>query len=256
VVLNRQSAIYRGTIRHRRFAPHPNEFTYNIFMFYIDLDEIDQLFADYRFWSVNRGNLFAFHRSDYMDPQIPSLREAVHQTLTKAGVTPPGGPIRLLTHLRYFGFCFNPVSFYYCYAADGQKLVAIVSEITNTPWNERHSYVHLVAQAQRKGSAFHFAFNKAFHVSPFLPMDMHYDWAFQAPDEHLRVHMNVMQDAKQFDSTLSLGRVPIDRHSLRQCALSTPPMTFAVAARIYWQALKIRLKGNRFYEHPKIKGKP
>jgi DUF1365 family protein len=146
------SCLYEGWVRHRRHAPHAHAFRYRIYMLYLDLDELDRVFAGRWLWSVNRRNLAQFRRSDYLgDPTIP-LAEAVRARVREALGRAPTGPIRLLTHLRYFGHCFNPVSFYYCYAEDGTTLDTIVAEITNTPWKERHSYVLPVAGAQRHGA--------------------------------------------------------------------------------------------------------
>jgi len=253
------SAIYRGHVQHRRFWPAPHAFRYPIFQLYLDLDELDRVFAGRWLWSTNRPNLAWFRRADYLGPIELPLKEAVRARIAEAGLPVPTGPIRLLTHLRYFGYVQNPVSFYYCHAADG-ALHTIVAEITNTPWGERHAYVLPLADALRAGSAWRFDFDKRFHVSPFLPMDRQYDWRFTTPGESLTIHMEV-RDASteagsghgpvQFDASLALRRKPISAGTLARCLLHYPPMTFAVAARIYWNALLIRFKRNPFYANPK-----
>lgn len=252
------SAIYRGHVQHRRFWPAPHAFRYPIFQLYLDLDELDQVFADRWLWSAGRPNLAWFRRGDYLRPTELPLKEVVRARIAEAGQPVPGGPIRLLTHLRYFGYVQNPVSFYYCFD-ENEALHTIVAEITNTPWGERHAYVLPVAAAARAGSAWRFDFDKRFHVSPFLPMDRRYDWRFTAPGESLTVHMEVRDQAHsgagalgpvQFDASLALRREPISGASLARCLFHYPPMTFAVAFRIYWNALLIRLKRNPFYAHP------
>jgi DUF1365 family protein len=131
------SAVYEGTVRHRRMAPNPHAFDYKMAQLYLDLDEVDQVFAQRWLWSSDRRNLAQFQRSDYLEPTRLPLAEAVRQRVDLATGNRPAGPIRLLTHLRYFGYVFNPVSFYYCYAADGVTLECILAEITNIPSRRR-----------------------------------------------------------------------------------------------------------------------
>ncbi len=245
------SAIYRGRVRHRRHAPHPHAFAYDIAYLYLDLDEVDTVMALSPCWSAARRNLGEFRRSDYHgDPATP-LADAVRDTVqARIGRRPPG-PIRLLTQARYFGHCFNPVSFYYCFDADGHTLDVIVAEITNTPWQERHAYVLPVQDADRHGHALHYRFDKRFHVSPFLPMDRQYDWRFQVPDKHLRVHMDVNREAvRDFDATLVLEREAMSRSALHRLLWRYPLMTLRVVAAIHWQAFIIWCKRNPVYDHP------
>lgn len=245
------SAIYSGFVRHRRHRPHPHSFQYRICQPFLDLDEIDRALAQSRWWSVNRRNLAQFRRSDYLgDPQVP-LADAVRAQIQASTGHCPAGPIRLLAHARYFGHCFNPVSLYYCYAADGMTLDTIVAQITNTPWRERHAYVLPIADAQRHGSAWHWEFGKRFHVSPFLPMQRDYRWRMQSPDASIRVHMDVMDgDHCEFDATLVLQRQPLTAASLSRVLFRYPLMTMKVVAAIHWQALLIWLKRNPVYDHP------
>jgi len=248
------SAIYRGRVQHRRHAPHPHAFRYPLFQLYVDLDELDRVFAGRWLWSVNRRNLAAFRRSDYHgDPMLP-LDEAVRRRFEEVAGRRPLGPIRLLTHLRYFGYCFNPVSFYYCFEEDGETLSGIVAEITNTPWKQRHSYVLPVETAQRDAAGqLRWRFDKAFHVSPFLPMQRGYDWRFSVPDQHLQVHMNVeREDGRDFDATLTLDRRPLNGPQLAACLLRHPWMTARVLTAIHWQALLIWCRRNPVYDHPEL----
>ncbi|TXH18822.1 MAG: DUF1365 domain-containing protein, partial [Gammaproteobacteria bacterium] len=134
------SAIYEGRVRHRRHAPRAHAFEYRMAQLYLDLDEVDAVFRERWLWSVERPNLASFRRRDFLGDPAQPLAEAVRDRVERASGERPGGPVRLLTHLRYAGYSFNPVSFYYCHAADG-ALHSIVAEITNTPWKERHRYV-------------------------------------------------------------------------------------------------------------------
>lgn len=220
-------------------------------MLYLDLDELQELFADRWFWSVNRRNIAEFRRSDYHGDPNEDLRESVRSTFARLAGTRPPGPIRLLTHIRQFGYAFNPVSFYYCFEADGTTLHGILAEITNTPWQERRAYVLPARQATRHQTALHWEFDKDFHVSPFLPMDLRYDWRFQPPDQHLRVHMDVRDaDGPRFDATLVLERQPMTARNLALALLRFPMMSLKVMWSIHWQALRIWAKRNPVFDHP------
>lgn len=247
-----RSAIYEGWIRHRRSTPRKHEFRYRMFQLYLDLDELPKLFDKRWFWSLDRRNLAQIKRADYFgDPSIP-LDTAVRDYVEAETGKRPDGPIRLLTHGRYFGAMMNPVSFYYCFANDGESLQWILAEITNTPWAERHTYLLPVSAAECRGRALHWAFDKEFHVSPFVPMDRRYRWAFTVPDETLHVHMDVMDGpSREFDATLTLERRPFNANTLASSLSRYPLLTFKVAAAIYWQAVRLWLKRIPFHAHPR-----
>lgn len=247
----RASAIYEGWVRHRRLAPYPHSFRYRMCLLFLDLAEIDTLFRGRWLWSVARRNVAEFRRSDFLGDPARPLDDCVRERVQAAIGRRPAGPIRLLTHLRYFGHCFNPVSFYYCYAPDGETLDAVLAEITNTPWGERHAYVLDLAAAGVRGIAREWRFPKQFHVSPFMPMDRSYRWRFTAPGASTRVHMDVLKDEeREFDATLVLERRPLDGRGLASCLVRYPLMTLRVVAAIHWQALRLWLKRNPVYTHP------
>ena len=247
----RASALYEGWVRHRRVAPHPHAFRYRLCLLYLDLDEVDTLFDGRWLWSSGRRNVAEFRRADFLGDPARPLAECVRERVLEATGLQLTGPIRLLTHLRYFGHCFNPVSFYYCFAPDGETLEAVVAEITNTPWRERHAYVLPVAAARARGIAREWRFPKQFHVSPFMPMERAYCWRITAPDASIRVHMDVLKaDEREFDATLVLERRPLDGRGLAACLLRYPFMTLRVVAAIHWQALRLWLKRNPVYTHP------
>jgi DUF1365 family protein len=249
------SAVYEGMVRHRRYAPHAHAFRYRMAQLYLDLDELDRIFAGRRLWSVDRRNLAEFRRSDYLafpGASKQPLADAVRDCAARALGRRPEGPVRLLTHLRYAGYIFNPVSFYYCYTPGGESLDCIVAEITNTPWRERHAYVMPIATADACGKLRSWEFAKTFHVSPFMPMDRRYDWRFSDPGKFLRVHMRVLREhSTEFDASLVLERRTLDASSLRRVLCRYPLMTLRVVGAIHWQALRLWAKGNPIHSHPK-----
>ncbi len=249
------SAVYEGIVRHRRHLPVEHAFQYRMAQLYLDLDEIDRVFAGRWLWSAQRRNLAEFRRSDYLGPAGQPLRQALHACIARAGGVPPAGPVRLLTHLRYGGYVFNPVSFYYCFAADGITLDTVVAEITNTPWRERHAYVLPLACAQAQGRRFSWSFDKAFHVSPFMQMDCRYAWSFTTPADDLAVHMDVARgQAPTLDATLLLRRQPLSAAALRRVLWRYPLMTTQVMGAIHWQALRLWLKRSPLHDHPPLRG--
>lgn len=222
-------------------------------MMYLDLLELKTVFEGRWLWSNGQLNLAYFRRRDHFgDPRI-ALDRAVRDLVYERYGEHLRGPIRMLTHLRYFGHCFNPVSFYYCYDQAGRQVETIVAEIHNTPWGEEHVYVlgeslneHAVQGWKR------YQFTKAFHVSPFMNMDMRYDWRFREPGNRISVHFNSMEKGRKlFDATLSLRRREITGPALARVLLLYPVMTLKVTGGIYWQALRLKLKGAPFYVHPK-----
>jgi DUF1365 family protein len=249
--MSMKSCIYQGTLFHHRYLPRENKFAYKVFFMFLDLAELDQVFDGRWFWSVERANLANFKRSDYLGPvDIPldlAVRDRAEQVLGER----PTGPIRMLTHLRYFGHCFNPVTFYYCYNADDNKVDIIIAEITNTPWRERHSYVLGRKQNLGKGSLKFYRFYKKFHISPFMDMDYRYDWEFKEPGVSFFVHMeNSKQDTKYFEATLDMQRQEISGPTLAWVLIRFPAMTLKVLSMIYWQAFRLWLKKTPYYEHP------
>ena len=246
------SAIYQGTIRHRRFSPVVHEFSYRMFLLYLDLDEIGDVFEGSRLFAANRRALAEFRRSDHLgDPGVP-LKQAVTELVFERTGYRPDGPIRLLTHLRYFGYVFNPVSFYYCFDQSGENIECVVAEVNNTPWGEQHCYVLRNKQADSH-PVLRFSADKAMHVSPFMPMNMKYDWRIGKPGEKLNLHMrNLSGPDRVFDATLMLSRKALTRSSLRRSLAAFPFLTTRIIFAIHWQALRLWLKGTPFYAHPAL----
>lgn len=245
------SAIYEGWVRHRRHRPREHSFTFPLFMMYLDLSEIERVFRARWLWSSSGPNVAWWRRADYLgDPREP-LDAAVRREVGARTGREPAGPIRMLTHLRYLGHCFNPVTFYYCFDTAGERVESIVAQITNTPWKERHAYVLEAPSAGAESRTVRRRFSKEFHISPFMPMDIRYDWRLTEPGEALGVHMALDDgDGRVFDATLRLRRRSLTPAGLRRVLVRYPAMTVQVAASIHLHALRLWLKGLPVHRHP------
>jgi len=250
--MNGRSCLYEGWVRHRRFSPVEHRFRYRVFMLYLDLAETESVFRGRWLWSATGPNLFWFRRGDHAgDPSVP-LDTTIRDLVASRTGRRPAGPIGLLTNLRTFGYCMNPVCFYYCWDLDGSRVETIVAEVHNTPWGETHCYVLDETLDEGRGTRKRYRHDKEFHVSPFMGMNQRYDWRFIEPGERLVVHIeNQEQGRRVLDSTISLERRPITGASLAGVLLRHPFMTGKVILAIYWQALKLWIKGAPFHPHPK-----
>ena len=234
------SALYTGTITHTRSTPAQHRFRYQLFMTALNLDALEQ--GALRGWlnPTRRFALVRFRRADHHGDAHKSLRGATHELLQRTLTDYQSGPIVLLTHLRQFGHRFNPVSFYFCFKPNGERLSAIVLEVKNTPWGEQHCYV---LDCRDQHSPYTFRQNKEFTVSPFLPMDMEYRFRFEFDAQHLRIHMANWHDANcVFNAQLNMRAEPLTARSLARALLRHPLMTWKISATIHWQALRLLLK--------------
>ena len=255
------SYLYEGTVRHRRRLHAENKFKFSAFMFLLDLDELETVFADHWWWSTKRWAYGSFRRSDFckaFDSALP-LKQCAIDFLRANGIEQPISRVCLLTQLRYCGFQMNPVSFYYCYGEDGngdagKRIVAIIAEVNNTPWGEQHQYlVPANDEATHRAGQLIKADNikKSFHVSPFMDLDMHYRMLFSVPGKKIAVKMeNHQRGQKIFDVSLALNRKPINSWQLFLVSVKYPLYSFKVFAGIYFQALKLYFKRVPYFPHP------
>jgi len=241
------SALYEGTVRHRRMAVRSREFRYSVYMAYVDLDELPGLLGGRL--ASERPGLVRFRRSDYFGNPSQDLAPAVRREVARLTGTEVAGPVRLLTNLRAFGHCFNPVSFYYCFDPAGERVEAVLADVTNTPWGERHAYA--LSRKEENGRVLSARSEKVLHVSPFMGMDHEYEWRVSVPGERLSVHIESHREGRRaFDATLNLARRELTGRSLASATARHPMNTVHVLARIYGQALRIKLRGVPVYSHP------
>jgi uncharacterized protein len=241
------SAIYEGAVTHHRTHPVENRFTYPIYHLYLDLDELECVFAGTRWWRNQSMAMATFRRQDYLPGSLPLAEQARSLVEQRTGHR-PNGAVRLLTHTRMFGIAFNPVSFFYCYTANG-TLAAIIAEITNIPWLERHSYV--LDCRDRDPNELNFSLKKRFHISPFMGMQQNYYWRFSVPGEALTVHMTSSENERSlFTASLVHRRQALTARALDALLWRYPFMSLQVVAGIYGQAARLWWKGVPVYDHP------
>ncbi|WP_437884093.1 DUF1365 domain-containing protein [Pseudomonas sp. LRF_L74] len=247
------SALYSGWVAHKRFSPRAHAFHYRMGMLLLDLDEQDQVFGLSPLAGTGRFSAFSLRESDYLKTftsQGMRLVDAVRQRVEEALGTAAPGPVYLLTQARSWGLAFNPASFFYCHDAE-DRLVAILCEVTNTPWRERYHYVLPAGEADEV----QITVAKSFHVSPFLPRDLQYRMRFSPTGERLKVLMEDWRgDERVFVASLDLQRHELSRASLHRHLLAFPWMTAKTVLAIYWQALRLLLKRTPIYDHQEADG--
>lgn len=245
-----KSGIYEGEVEHHRFAPVAHAFRLRVFLMYLDLAELPDVFRGRWLWSTTRPAFARFRREDYPGPAAMPLDETIRGMVEHATGRRPRGAVRLLTHLRYFGIGFNPVSFFYCFTEDDSRVEAVVAHVTNTPWGESHSYV-VARERDDMRTELHATTAKRLHVSPFLPMDLQHEFRFATPGDELEVAIADRRAGScVFAASLRLKRTEIGTASLASVLARHPLMTARVLAGIYFQALRLFLKKVPYHPHP------
>jgi DUF1365 family protein len=239
------SAIYEGTLHHRRLAAPGDEFAHPIWMLLLDLDEAEEALEAHPLWSARRPAPVRWRRADHLGPADRPLDEAARDLVEDRTGQRPAGPVRLLTMPRMLGVGFNPVSFFYLYGRSGE-LEAAIAEVTSTPWGERHLYVQRAEGGRVAGRM-----AKRMHVSPFMAMQQTYEWSMDAPGRTLGVRIASLEGGRPvFEASLSLARRELDREAMGRLALRRPPQPPLVLARIYAHALRLRLRGAAYHRRP------
>ncbi|WP_018693274.1 DUF1365 domain-containing protein [Algicola sagamiensis] len=233
------SQIFVGTVRHRRFTPVKHAFEYPMFMPFIDLDELATLNEKVRGFGMGKWKPASFFRDDYLGQG--SLKTAVQDKVEELTGERVQGRVMMLCHLRYFGFYFSPVNFYYLYD-ERETWRFMLAEVSNTPWNERHYYAIPAGRSWENA--------KMFHVSPFNPISQTYQWKLREPKDAMMVHLEAHQASKEFDATLVMKAQPFDSQTLSFLLRKTPMITLKTVIGIYWQAFRLWIKKAPFYDHP------
>lgn len=246
-----ESCLYEGVVYHERLHPVKHSFHYRLYMNFIDLTEVPVLLHA-GLLSERRFSPNCFLRSDHFGDPMHPLAESVGELIRRETGLEANGPIRLLTQLRHWGFYFSPLNLFFCYAKDGSALQAVVAEVQNTPWFERHCYVLWHGNQLGTSPEAQYRHPKTFHVSPFMGMDLEYHWRLSLPAEHLQIEIeNTKGDSPLFRASMALSRVPLSRHTQSTMLWRYPLMTARITAAIYFQAFHLWRKKCPFYPHPR-----
>lgn len=237
-------ALYVGNVMHARLRPRAHRFRYRVFTLLADLDRLSELDRASPLFSVGRWNLVSFHPRDHGLPGATApLADQARAAFARAGIA--AERVWLMAYPRLFGYAFNPISVYYGTDAEG-RLVGALAEVRNT-FGERHTYPLALAAEGARARA-----DKAFHVSPFLPMDLAYRFGLEAPGAEARVSI-VESDAQGpiLTAIFAGARRALSSRTLLAALARTPLMTLKVVAAIHWEALRLLAKGIRVHPHPR-----
>ena len=244
------SAIYEGTVSHRRSREVEHSFAFPVWLLWLDLSEAESGLAVPPLFSTRGPAPLRWRRSDTFGDPRHSLAESARDLVEERCGLRPAGPVRLLTLARTLGMGYNPVSFFYLHDEE-EQVQAAIAEVTSTPWGERCHYV----LAREGDGPLRGSFRKEMHVSPFMPMDQGYTWTAGEPTERLGLRIaNTEGDREVFSASLALRRRPLDRRNLARFLFTRPPQPQVALSRIYGQALRLKLRGARYHSRPRATG--
>ncbi|MCX7553925.1 DUF1365 domain-containing protein [Marinicella sp. S1101] len=245
-----------GFVIHSRRTPKNHRFKYRMCWFFLDLKHLDDLAGQSKLFAHNKWGITAIHDKDYINPSSQPIITKLSAFIKQKTGKDYEGDAWLFTHPRFLGYGFNSVNFYFCY--QDRQLLYIVSEINNTPWGEKHLYLHdfLDHKTILDAADNHhvFEFDKQFHISPFVPMDVHYCWKFRVEKEHLSIKMSLNKnDVNVMNVVLDTNITPIMENEVNRVVFSRPFQCWKMSLGIYWQAFKLWIKKVPIFDHPATK---
>lgn len=238
--------LYPGKVMHARLKPFGHRFNYRVFSMLIDLDRLDDAAKSAALFSVNRFNLAAFYERDHLPERgDTALRAHVDALIAKADLPRPAH-VHLLAYPRLFGFTFNPISVYFCYGDTG-TLTAAIYEVRNT-FGERHTYVCAVQEGELSAAGLRQERTKIFYVSPFIDMGARYHFRVTPPGDTVKLRIFETEQNEPLLAATFVGNArPLTNRTLAGQLARFPLMTFKVVAGIHWEALKLWIKGAKFF---------
>jgi uncharacterized protein len=279
--LDSKSRLFTGRVSHSRKVPKLHSFSYPIFMVLVNLEDnlMDDMYPLSLIMSLRDDDHYKNQEGLQIDNEGETrttllllhrtLRIVAEKTETKFQPNLESHYVLLLTHLRYYGYCFNPVSFYYVVRRDTFQIDAIVAEVSNTPWNEMQCYVlhenSIDIQQVKPGRSYqgstpgiNYLFRKTFHVSPFMDMDFLYDWTFwdiplpQATSSStLRINTSMYKATNlQFQAILQMSDAGWHPYTIAWHLVRFPVFCFILQIWIHIQAFWLFIKGVEYVPHP------
>lgn len=242
-------AVYCGELGHKRFMPKAHGFNYSYNSYWLDCDALSSDSLQPVGIKCERFGALSYRRADYL-PGNDNLSLAVQDKVRQLGGGKPINNVFLLTPLANWGYYFSPITLYYCYDSEA-NFCYLLAEVSNTPWNERHYYLQTINLSSSSTDTNLYFHDKAFHVSPFNPIEMQYRWQIPAPGNELFCSItNYKEQQAVFSAWFKLKRFSLNKANRRRILIRHPWQNVQVLCRIYWQALKLYIKGVPVHKHP------